>query len=283
MFFALVAVNTLPAQVDIDTAISNAVGSMSQQIPAESRVAVINVSTEHEHLSNHIINGLITELVKTRLFRVVPRNEVELGAARAEFRFQLNDTVSRETQTRMGRFLGADTVVTGTVARGVRNTYRLTINAINLEGFYLLDSYSVDVRNDNQLVSLIAGYDVDMQQQADFEVEMARYREERARVRVQRLKQGAANMFWGMGEFLDGNRDLGIGLMTLHSIVFMTMLTVYANIAGPDVDLRPFGIVFGSMYGALALTGWIAPIFTVPGPTRPERPRTASADSAFPF
>ena len=248
----VLAAGTAFGQEAIGTAISGAVNDISWRVPAASRIAVINVASEHQRLSDHIINGLMTGLVNAGFSQVVPRGTVELEAARAEFQFQMSDYVSPATQASVGRFLGAQTIVTGTVVRGVGNTHRLTVSAINLEGFVMLSSFTVYIRDDHQTRTIIAGQDVTIQ-----------WTQQRDRVRRERFRTGALNMVFGIGSAFD-ERPGGWFLYICHAInIFVAVLGGIGRATEGDPS---FLLVNAYIYGGLAVIGWITPLWRVSGP-----------------
>ena len=146
---ALVAVNTVfPRTVTVDTALANAAKEISESVPQGTRIAVLNISSDHTNLSDYIINELIANMVNTRTLQVVPRSTVELELANREFDFQMSGYVSDENQKRLGQFLEAGTIISGSVARDAANSYRLIINAIDLESFAYQSSFRISVQDD---------------------------------------------------------------------------------------------------------------------------------------
>jgi TolB-like protein len=157
VFLAMVAINTVFSQaVTIDVALSNATKDISEGVSKGSKIAILNITSDSTNLSDYIINELIVNLVNTRLFQIVPRSTVELAAARREFAFQMSGDVPDDSQKRLGQFLEADTIITGSVTRDSANTYRLIVNAIHLENFTFQSSFRASIQNDRQVRTLFA-------------------------------------------------------------------------------------------------------------------------------
>jgi TolB-like protein len=171
--------------VTLDTALANAAREIADSVPRGAKIAVLNISSDYRALSDYIINELIVNLVNTRAFQVVPRSEVELGAARREFGFQMTGDVSDESQKNLGQFLGADTIISGSVTRDYANSYRIVINTINLESFTYQASYRASIQNNNQVRTLVASSGAALE---DFSSE-------------ERLKASALNLLFGAGSF----------------------------------------------------------------------------------
>ena len=194
VLMTLVAVSTVFSQaVTIDTAISNAVKEISEVVPAGTRIAVLNISSDYENLSDYLINELIVNLVNTRVLQVVPRSTVELEMVNREFDFQMTGYVNDDSQKRLGQFLGAGTIITGSISRDSANTFRLIVNAIHLESFTFQSSFRASIQNDKQMKTLLTN-------RGSVYVDDYNFGE--------RLGMGTVNIFLGMGSILN-NHHLG--------------------------------------------------------------------------
>ena len=156
-FFTLVAVNTVFSQaVAIDTALSNAAKEISESVEKGTKIAVLNISSDYAKLSDYVIDEIIVNLVNTKSFQVLPRSTIELELAKGELDFQYTGDVSDESQKSIGKFLGAGTIISGSITRDSAHTYRIVINAIDLESFTYQISYRTLVQNNSQMKELIA-------------------------------------------------------------------------------------------------------------------------------
>ena len=159
VFLALTANHTVFSQaVAIDAALSNAVKEIAESVPKGTKIAVLNMSSDYGSLSDYIIDELIVNLVNTRSFQVVPRSTVDLAAARREFAFQMSGDVSDDSQKRLGQFLGAGTIVSGSITRDSANSYRLVVNAIDLESFTYQTAYRTSIQNNNKMKELVTAF-----------------------------------------------------------------------------------------------------------------------------
>ena len=261
IFLILVINSTLFSKaVSINTALANATRDIAEGVPNESKIAILNITSDSTNLSDYIINELIVNLVNTRLFQIVPRSSVELAAARREFAFQMSGDVSDDSQKRVGQFLGADTIITGSVTKDSVNTYRLIINAIRLENFTFQSSFRASIQNDRQVKTLIADSGVFYE---DYTI-------------GQRLGMGALNMFFGLGSILNG-QHLG-WISTGVEAIGLTFLIIGIGLkdvpySNPTVfwekeanENRPrlksgFIIAGASIIGTGVLFGYIIPFF----------------------
>ena len=260
VFLAFFAVNTVFSQaVAIDTALSNASKDISESVPQGTRIAVLNISSDFMNLSDYIINELIVNLVNLRKFQIVPRSTVELEAANMEFDFQMTGSVSDDSQKRLGQFLGAGTIITGTVTRDSANSYRLTINTIDLESFTFQSSFMASFQNDRQVRTLIADSGGD-----------AFYEDYTT---GQRLGMGALNMFFGIGSIMNGQK---LGWVTTSAEI--AGIALIAIGAGASIEgYEAYWYIPGfTAVGVGVLFGFIIPFFH-------HKPNHTVSQNNFPF
>ena len=268
--FALFTIHTVFSQsVLIDNALSNATKEITESVPHGSIIAVLNISSEYSNLSDYIINELISNLVNSRLFQVVPRSMVEFEAARREFSFQMSGDVSDDSQKRLGQFLGADSIITGTVIRDSENTYRLTVNTINLENFIILSSYRASIQNDRQMRTLIT--DSGGVFNDDYTT-------------GERFLMGLGNSLFGIGSTINGQRGGGVvRALEIVGVCFVLggLATKYTNSYDEDMlDLANAVLYTGSgLIGAGVVAGFIIPFFH-----HKQNPAAiTAAEDSFPF
>jgi TolB-like protein len=271
LLLATFAVNALFSQsLTIDEAIRGATADITKTVPKNTKIAVVNVSTEFTELSNYVINELIAQLVNTHSFRVLPRGEVETNATKRELNFQMSGYVSDESAKSLGKFLGAGTIITGTIAQDSTNTFRITINAIDVEAFTYQTSYRSPIKYDSQVKQLIAGTGKTIYE--DYSV-------------GERLGTGAVNIFFGLGSALQGDKRWkitavveGVGVAALVVGLLITPVEptpvyVYdgrahykSDTAIEDYELQKslksgFTIAGAGMVGAGVVIGFITPFF----------------------
>jgi TolB-like protein len=116
--------------VSIDQAIRQASAYMADNLPRNSKVAVLNIESETQKISEYIMEELSALLVNGRSLVVVDRRDLEL--IRQEERFQMSGEVSDETAQRVGQKLGAQTIISGSFA-SLGGGYRMHVRAIAVE------------------------------------------------------------------------------------------------------------------------------------------------------
>ena len=264
VFLAIVANHTIFSQtVRIDTALSNATKEISGSVPKGTKIAVLNISSDYPKLSNYIIDELIANLVNTQLFQVVPRSTVELELARDELNFQYTGEVSDESQRSLGKFLGAGTIISGSVTRYSTNSYRIVINAIDLESFTYQITYRISILSDNQVRALIASSGGFYE---DYTI-------------GQRFGMGALNIFGGTGSIINGHR---IGWVTAGFEAVGVLLITFGFVAEGELYWNS-EYVNTVMYAGLGSIG-IGVVFGFIVPFFHHKPNNTSiTQNNFPF
>ena len=111
----------------------SAVRSVSQTIinslPKDSKIAIVNISSNDSEQSEFVVGELEVFLVNSGTF-VVDRRE--LDRIRREQRFQLSGDVDDNDVVSIGRFAGANVVITGSIS-GTGSTRRLRIRALDTQ------------------------------------------------------------------------------------------------------------------------------------------------------
>jgi hypothetical protein len=109
-------------------AIEQSAENIATDIPAGSRVAIAAFESADGNLSEYIM-GELTGALFDRGIEVVERN---LEYVYRELNLQMSGEVSDETALSIGKFLGADLVITGQLT-DMGNTWRYLVNAIHVE------------------------------------------------------------------------------------------------------------------------------------------------------
>jgi TolB-like protein len=286
VFLALVGGRGIFSQsITLDTALANAGRDIAESVPNGTKIAVLNIESDYPNLSDYIINELIVNLVNTRKFQIVPRRTVELEVANREFGFQMTGYVSDESQKRLGQFLGAGTIITGTVTRDSANSFRLVVNAIDLESFTYQSSYPASIQNNGKVRTLIAGSGGISNE--DYTA-------------GERIGMGALNMFFGIGSIMKGQK-LGwvvtgteaLGVILLSAGLAMDPMDwngstiildgTYNGVSGQEVydrnmrDKNALITAGAVVIGSAIVFGYIIPIFH-------HKPGTTNvAHNNFPF
>jgi TolB-like protein len=122
------------------------------RITGNSTVVVLNFKSDHQSLSEYIINELIYNIVSFGNLVVVDRQNLDI--LQQEMDFQLSGDVSDESAQAIGKKLGAQSIVSGEVYPFGR-IYRLQVRAISVETAAIQGSINKNIAVDNTLRTLI--------------------------------------------------------------------------------------------------------------------------------
>jgi hypothetical protein len=100
------------------------------ELPKNSTLAVISISSTDASLATFAIDELEYQLVIAKQFIMVDRKT--LDAIRVEQKFQISGEVSDQSAVTIGNMLGANIVITGSIS-GMGNTQRLTLKALDVK------------------------------------------------------------------------------------------------------------------------------------------------------
>jgi len=137
--------------VSLDAALRNSTTYLNGRIPARTKVVVLNFTSDWVKLSDYIIEELIGYIVNEGTLTVVDRQNLE--TIRKEMDFQLSGEVSDDTAQSIGKKLGAQTIISGSIT-AIGNAYRLRIRAISVETAQILGMQNVDVAQDSRIAAL---------------------------------------------------------------------------------------------------------------------------------
>jgi len=128
------------AQVDeLNTAIRDASNYLNSKIPRGSKIVVLNVQSVSPELSDYVIDELIANAVNDRFFTVV--NRKQLDAIRDEQKFQMSGAVDDKDALAIGKFFGAQTIVSGAVSR-LGDGYRIMVSALEVQTAQVQGQYN---------------------------------------------------------------------------------------------------------------------------------------------
>ena len=116
-------------QPGLDGAITRASGELIKDLPENTRLAVINISSGDANVSARVVDELEFQLVSSRKFTIVDRNTLE--AIRSEQNFQMSGEVSDSSAVSIGEMLGANIVITGSITAAGK-TQRLSLRALDV-------------------------------------------------------------------------------------------------------------------------------------------------------
>jgi len=135
--------------VHLDKAIQEIVDYLDTRLRAKSVVAVLNVKSDNQALSNHIIDKLVNAIIDRKNFIPIDREHIDF--IQKELQFHLSGDVSDETAQSIGKILGAQTIISGEVIAINNKLYRLEIKAISVETAAIQGTVSKNIQVDKKI------------------------------------------------------------------------------------------------------------------------------------
>jgi TolB-like protein len=114
----------------IENATNKICESLIFDLPKNKTIAVLSVSSRDRDMATFVIEELEFQLVDSKEFRIVDR--ATLDKIRSEQNFQLSGDVDDNSAVSIGKMLGANIVITGTIS-GSGTSQRLTIKALDVQ------------------------------------------------------------------------------------------------------------------------------------------------------
>jgi len=103
--------------------------TLRQNIPLRSRLAIVGIDSPNPNESAFYVNELTLQFVNSRNYTVVDRSDI--NAVFAEQNFQLTGYVDDDAIVSIGKFIGANVVITGSIS-GTGSQRRMVIKAIDV-------------------------------------------------------------------------------------------------------------------------------------------------------
>ena len=138
--------------LSLQDAIDQSAEKIAKELPAGSRVAIVAFETSDDNLSNYIMEEL-TGALFDRGIEVADRRNLEY--VYREQNFQMSGDVSDETAVSIGKFLGANMVITGQLI-DLGDTYRYRTSAIRMEQATRASVTRLNVRGDAETRQMVA-------------------------------------------------------------------------------------------------------------------------------
>jgi TolB-like protein len=139
--------------VTLDTALDNCAAYLRNQLPRGARAAVLKVEARSDAFADYVTDSLSAKIVAQNYLTVVERGRA-LRALEAEQNYQMSGNVSDETAASVGKQLGAELIITGSMMpRG--DFYTMNIRVVHVETARIQTQWSANaVRVDPALVRM---------------------------------------------------------------------------------------------------------------------------------
>jgi tetratricopeptide (TPR) repeat protein len=145
---------TVPMEgMSLDEGITRIALDLEAGLPEGRRVVVVNFQSPSAYFSDYVLEELESHLMNSKKLVVMVRSKLEL--LRNEIEFQMSYEVSDKSAVSVGRWLGAQVIVTGRFT-DIGGAYRCRFNAIDIETAEGLLSPMVTVRNDRNIADKLS-------------------------------------------------------------------------------------------------------------------------------
>ena len=178
--------------VKLDTALLAAAERIDARVTARSKIAVLNFNSKPK-FSSFVIDEITANLVDSGNLKVIDRKEIDL--IRREQNFQYSDDVDDASMVDLGRMLGAQFIVSGSLTE-INNTYRIVIRVLNVQTADVEVQYRDTIINDRTVKSLL-------------NIE---------KTTGENIETGAVNIIFGLGSYLEGDIIGGITISAGYAV-----------------------------------------------------------------
>jgi hypothetical protein len=127
--------------------------SIEAGLPAGTRIAAVNFESPSARFSDYVLEELQGALVNNRKLVVTECSKLEL--LRNEISFQMSGEVSDESATSLGKWVGAQALITGSLTDIGGGNYRCRFNAIDVETAVQKVSPAVTIARDNTIAFML--------------------------------------------------------------------------------------------------------------------------------
>jgi TolB-like protein len=140
--------------ISLDDALLGAARRIDERIEKGTKIALLNFISPTDAFSNYVLNEIEANLLDSGKLTVVDRKESDL--IRSEFDFQFSGEVADDSMQDIGRMLGAQSIVSGSLTE-IGGIYRLVIRVLQVESAAVATQYRTDIINDSRVKALLAG------------------------------------------------------------------------------------------------------------------------------
>jgi len=141
--------------ITLDKTIQEAARQIENRLEEGVKIALLNFSSPSDKFSEYVLEELSACLVNGGKLVVVERKELDI--IRQEEKFQFSGEVSDETAQSIGKKLGAQVIVSGSLS-DIGKNYRFRIKTLVVETAAIAATFSVDINaTEERVVSLLAG------------------------------------------------------------------------------------------------------------------------------
>ena len=138
--------------VTLDTALDNCAVYLRNQLPRGARAAILKIEARSGEFADYVTDSLSAKIVGQNHLTIVERGRA-LRALEAEQNYQMSGNVSDETAASVGKQLGAELIIAGSIApRG--DFYAMNIRVVHVETARIQTQWSANVRLDPSIARM---------------------------------------------------------------------------------------------------------------------------------
>ena len=141
---------------NLDKGINTQASYLLGNIPQNSIIAIVGISSGSENLSRYITEELTSYIMKNKKSNIRIVERAAMPILQKEINFQYSGAVDDKFMISLGKMVGANTVITGTIY-SLNNNLRFNVRAINIETTEIIASNGVNFAPDNKVKKLING------------------------------------------------------------------------------------------------------------------------------
>jgi hypothetical protein len=142
MVFSSTLTSYAQETIKLDEALKQSAVYFASRMPEGAKIAVSNITVNRRDISDYIIDDLSKYLIEVPFLTVVDR--LNLETLQTELNFQMSGTVSDETAQSIGRNIGAQAVISGSLEL-LGNMYRIRLRAIKVETAEIFGIYTANI------------------------------------------------------------------------------------------------------------------------------------------
>jgi len=152
VFLLLTASALFAQEMTLNEVIIRSARGVEEALPQGTMIAVLNFASPSPAFSEYVIEELTGELVNGRKLTIVDRSSLSL--IRQEMNLQLSGDVSDESAQAIGKMLGAQSIVSGTLTN-LGTFQRFRVRVISVETAAIQTQVSLNLQNDAQVAFLL--------------------------------------------------------------------------------------------------------------------------------
>jgi hypothetical protein len=138
--------------VPLNQAVREAAAHVEKQLPPETKLALLNFNSPTEAFSRYVLDEMAAIFVANGRLVIVDRTDIDL--IRNETGFQLSGEVSDESAQSIGKMLGAQSILSGSLTE-LDGVYRFTVKVLNVETARVEALFPQDLLPDSRAGALL--------------------------------------------------------------------------------------------------------------------------------